>query len=125
MKGANKFKNYKLTILFIIITVLSIYVRYLFLEFKSNDYNMFLEQWFYALKNNGGLWALKNSIGNYNAPYLTIMAILTYLPIRPIISIKIVSIIFDYICAAAVMKIVYIILKENKNRNIIFANSVT
>ena len=36
------------------------------------------------LQSNGGLYALKSDIGDYNAPYLTILALLTYLPIKPL-----------------------------------------
>ena len=47
---------------------------------------------------------------------MTILAIITYLPISPLFSIKIVSIIFDYICAFCVMDIIGVLLKDNKNK---------
>lgn len=107
----------KFTIFFFLITVISIYARSVTINFESGDYEFFIEPWFNELKENGGLLALKLDIGDYNLPYLTIMALLTYLPIKSILSIKLVSIICDYICALAAMKIVYILLKENKNRD--------
>lgn len=109
----------KFIIFFLIITAISIYARIILIDYVSGDYYTFLEPWFYELKNNGGLQALKWDIGNYNAPYMTILSLLTYLPIEPIVSIKMVSIMFDYICALAVMKIIYILLKENKNKHVI------
>lgn len=107
----------KFIIFFIIITAISLFARIAVIDFVSGDYYSCLEPWFYQLKHNGGLSALKLNIGNYNLPYLTILALLTYLPIEPIVSIKMVSIICDYICALAVLKIVYIVLKNNKNKD--------
>lgn len=107
----------KFIIFFIIITAISLFARIAVIDFVSGDYYACLEPWFYQLKNNGGLSALKLNIGNYNLPYLTILALLTYLPVEPIVSIKMVSIICDYICALAVLKIVYIVLKNNKNKD--------
>lgn len=108
----------KFIIFFIIITGISLFARIAVIDFISGDYASCLEPWFYQLKDNGGLSALKLNIGNYNLLYLTILALLTYLPVEPIVSIKMVSIICDYICALAVMKIVYIVLKENKNKDL-------
>lgn len=113
----NFLERKKVIIFFIIITILSIYARVTMIDFVSGDYYSFLEPWFKELKANGGLKALNMDIGNYNAPYMTILAILTYLPVEPIISIKMVSIVFDYVCAIATIKITYMLLKENKNKD--------
>lgn len=107
----------KFIIFFIIITAISLFARIAVIDFVSGDYYSCLEPWFYQLKHNGGLSALKLNIGNYNLPYLTILALLTYLPVEPIVSIKMVSIVCDYICALAVLKIAYIVLKNNKNKD--------
>lgn len=109
-----KEKNF---IFFIIITIIAWIIRILFISNISGDFNAFIEKWFYELQNNGGLYGLKLDIGDYNPPYLTILALLTYLPIKPIVSIKMVSIIFDYICALTMMRIVKILLKDNKNKD--------
>ena len=103
-------------IFFILITIFSLLVRWNFLNIQSGDYLGFLNDWFNDLKNNGGLKALKNDVGNYNAPYVTIMALLTYLPIHPLYSIKMVSIIFDFILAFSCMVLVYKLFKNNKNK---------
>ncbi len=108
----------KFIIFFFIITVISIYARIVAIDFVSGDYQYYIETWFNELKENGGLLALKLDIGNYNLPYLTILALLTYLPVKPILSVKMVSIACDYVCAFAAMKIAYIILKENKNKDL-------
>ncbi len=108
----------KFMLFFIVITIISIYARIVLIDYVSGDFYYCIEPWFNELKENGGLSALKLDIGNYNLPYLTILALLTYLPIDSIISVKTISIICDYICALAVMKIVYIIYKNNKNKDL-------
>ena len=113
----NFIEKYKFMIFFFIITVISIYARIALLDFISGDFEYCVQPWFYELKENGGLSALKLDIGNYNLPYLTILALLTYLPIEPIVSVKMISVICDYICALTIMKMVYIILKDNKNKD--------
>lgn len=111
--------KHKNVLLFLIITTMSIYIRISLFKFESGDYVWCLEPWFYQLKDNGGLSALKLNIGNYNMPYLTVMALLTYLPLNPIISIKLFSVIFDYVCAFAIFGIVQIVLKNNKHKEFI------
>ena len=113
----NFIEKNKFIIFFFIITAISIYTRIVLLDYASGDFYWFIQLWFNELMENGGLHALKLDIGNYPTPYLTILALLTYLPIKAIISVKAVSIIFDYVCALAAMKIVFIILKENKKKD--------
>jgi len=105
-------------ILFILITIMAWLVRMFLINFVSGDFQAFIGNWFYELKENGGLHALNINIGDYNSPYITILALLTYLPINPVISVKMVSIIFDYICAFAVMKIINIIFDKNQHREL-------
>ncbi len=85
----------------LLIILLTLFMKIKLLDFESGDYQSFLKDWFDYLKNNGGIYALKSYIGDYNAPYITIMALLTYLPIKSLYSIKMVSILFDYILAFA------------------------
>ena len=115
-------KNYlniilnKTEVLFIIISILAFIIRLLFIFNISYDFEHCILEWFDMIKDNGGLFALKLDIGDYNAPYLTILALLTYLPVNPLISVKFVSILFDYICALATMKIVKQILNDNNKK---------
>lgn len=85
--------------LILIITMISLFIRFNLFSYKSSDYDLFLSKWFLFLKEHGGLKALKYTIGDYNQIYLTILAILTYLPVKSLYSIKIVSVIFDYLLA--------------------------
>lgn len=102
-------------IFFIIITIFSMIIRFNFMGVETQDYHEFLSQWFEFLKNNGGLLAVKNCLSDYNAPYLIILALLTYIPISPLYLIKTVSIIFDYILATSCMILVYKLFKQSKN----------
>lgn len=112
----NFIDNHLYLIYFIIITLLSLLVRYLLIKYNSGDYDMFLKPWFDELKMYGGLLGLSKNIGNYMPIYMTILAILTYLPFDSLISIKIVSIIFDYLGAIFVFKIVLELLKNKNNK---------
>lgn len=108
-----------ISIFYIIITILALVVRLLVIKMPNGDYLNCLYPWFNELLENGGFKALNRSIGNYNMPYLTILAFLTYLPIKSMVSIKFVSIIFDYICAIAVVKIARIIIKDDSKRDFV------
>lgn len=108
-----------LTVVFLtVVSVLALVLRYLTRDFASGDYNSFLKPWFNTLKENGGFAALKLSLGDYNAPYLTILAFLTYLPFEPLYSIKVVSVIFDFVLAIFAALLVKEFLKDEPVRNL-------
>lgn len=100
------------------VTIISMLIRIRGLNVLSTDMKGPLLRWFYLIKNNGGLKALALNIGDYNMPYLTIMALLTYIPISPIISLKMVSIIFDYLLAISSVKLINEMLKERYSKKI-------
>ena len=98
---------------FIFVTLFALIMRFSMFSYESGDYVTFLSGWFDYLKNNGGILALATYQGNYNAPYITIMALLTYLPFNSLYLIKFVSIIFDFglaLSAAALVK--YLVPKK-------------
>lgn len=103
-------------IYFVIITILAFIIRVLLLKYKSGDYDMFLKPWFDELKLYGGLPGLAHNIGNYTPIYMTILSLLTYLPVSSVISIKIVSLIFDFVGAIFAYKIVKELLKNKEYR---------
>ena len=107
-------EKYRIIIFLVLISLIALYARYRFLSFKSGDYKYFLEPWFKYLKDNGGLKALKDFPGDYNAPYMAIMALLSYIPIKSIYLIKFVSIIFDFVLAVLSAKLVYKVVPKNK-----------
>lgn len=99
---------------FIAITILALILRISLFKFETGDYLVFLKNWFDYLKSNGGFWALKSYPGDYNAPYMTIMSLLTYLPINSLYSIKCVSVFFDFVLAFASAALVKEIVPKSK-----------
>jgi len=80
-------------------------------ESIGGDLENFLEPWFEEMKAGGGFAALKNYPGNYNAPYMTILAFLTYLPLAPSISVRVVSYFFDFLLAIAAVLLALELMK--------------
>ena len=89
------------------LVVVALVVRWQFVDFRSGDYRAFLDRWYAYLAENGGLTALKDgSFSNYNTPYLALLALITYLPVRQIVAIKAISAIFDVALAGFAYKII-------------------
>ena len=116
-------KNY-LILAFILVTFLAIMGRLFMFNFVSRDFTSFLSPWFDFLKNNGGLKALANYPGDYNAPYVTILALLTYIPIKKLYLIKIVSVLFDFGLAIATVFLVKHLNKNFKRDDSLFVYSI-
>lgn len=88
------------TVIFLtVVSALAILLRWFTRDFETEDYKYYLSVWFDTLKENGGFAGLKLSLGDYNVPYLTILAFLTYLPFDSLYSIKFVSCVFDFVLA--------------------------
>lgn len=98
----------------VIITIVSLMIRYGLRDFESGDMGSFLLPWYHQMEANGGFRALENQVGDYNILYQTIIAFFTYLPIQPIYQYKILSVIFDYLLAVVVGYCVYDKSKENR-----------
>jgi len=95
--------------------IISLIIRMSGMNYESSDYNQFLKPWFYQIKSEGGFSSLKHAVGDYNVPYMFILTVLTYLPVKPLVSIKFVSVIFDYGCALATTAIVFHLLEKVKS----------
>jgi Gpi18-like mannosyltransferase len=89
-------------------TVLALLLRFTLREFQSGDYKTFGSQWYDFIVQHGGFRALAYNFSNYNPPYLYLMALVIWLfPWLPkIVAIKLISVVFDLICAAFVYKLV-------------------
>ena len=112
-------RKYILFIAGAVLLFLSFWARRSVLSYLSGDMEMYLIPWFYQIFGNDGLSSLGTGVGNYNIPYQTLIAILTYLRGRPENLIKYLSIIFDYVLAYASMRLVMVSLpKEDKRRGL-------
>ncbi len=85
---------------------LAMCLRLLVLDHQTHDYQTFLSNWAAFFRENGGFAALKKPVGNYNVPYLYILALLSYLPVPDLYLIKLVSIFFDILLAWSVLRLV-------------------
>ena len=74
-------------------------MRVFLFPIESGDYLQFLHPWYETLRENGGLLAIGMDIGDYMPPYFYILALLTYLPVRDLYAIKIVSSLVDLLLA--------------------------
>lgn len=89
-----------------VLSIVGLILRLLGIRYEGVDYQMCLSAWFAKLKEVGSLRALPEFQGNYNLPYVTAMLVLTYLPVEPIISIKLLSIVFDYLSAGVLAAVI-------------------
>lgn len=85
---------------------LAFLLRALLLDHRTPDYENFLAKWAEAFRTGGGFAAVKEPIGNYNAPYLYFMAAISYLPVPDLYLIKLFSILFDVILAWGGLRLV-------------------
>ena len=86
-------------LLFMLLPVcLALFLRAIFLSHATLDYQNFLSQWVEHFRQ-GGLAALKDPVGNYNVPYLYMLALLPALPFSDLYGIKLFSILFDVLLA--------------------------
>ena len=93
---------------------LAIFLRVLLLDHATLDYQNFLAHWVDHFRENGGLAALKDPVGNYNVPYLYMLALLSYLPIPDLYGIKLFSILFDVLLAWGGMRLVKQLTEKDK-----------
>jgi Gpi18-like mannosyltransferase len=106
----------------IIITIFCLAMRYAVVPFISSDLSSFVLPWLNNMRANGGLKSLSSLQGDYFPAYLTILALISYLPSGPSITayatgysasyfqydiyyVKTISIIFDLAMAFGVMMI--------------------
>lgn len=98
-------KKNKHLLIAVIALGLAFALRALYFEFRSGDYNTFLVNWVEYYRSGGGFAALKDSLGNYNLPYLYFLALFSYIDINDLYLIKLLSIAFDLVLAFGMMKL--------------------
>ena len=92
-------KKRKYSIFITVISLIGLFIRFENKYFESGDYLHYLSIWYLEIENGGGFPALKQQVGNYPAVYQTLIAVFSYLPIRPLYAYKGLSVIFDYLLA--------------------------
>ena len=88
------------------LTAAAFVLRGALLGYETLDYQNFLAVWVEWFRTNGGLRALGTPVGNYNVPYLTLLALFSKAGMRDLYWIKLISIAFDVVLAFGVMQLV-------------------
>jgi Gpi18-like mannosyltransferase len=115
-------RQYNWEMLFIIIiTALSAAIRLAGFNHKTGDY-FTQSEWVSHFRENGHFLGYKNFLGNYNAIYMYLLSILSYLPESiELYVMKTFSCVFDYICAIFSMKIIRQITENRKTGLLAYA----
>jgi Gpi18-like mannosyltransferase len=102
------------TLFIIVITLLAAAIRIAGFNYKTGDY-FTQSAWVTYLRENGLFLGYKHFPGNYNAIYIYLLGILSYLPESlELYLMKAASCVFDYICAIFSMKIMRQITQNRK-----------
>lgn len=106
------------------ISIIGFCIRIIFFALPSGDYIDYLHPWFEQIKQNGGIAAIGEPVGNYMVSYIYILALLTYLPLPDLVSIKIISCFGDIILAFYCMKLAYSISHNSLLSKIIYVTLI-
>lgn len=101
----------------ILISIAALLFRICMFNYESGDYSMFLSKWCEHLESNGGFNGILTVDADYNAVYLYFLALFTYIPIKYLYSIKILSIIFDFIMAFAAYLLAEELMKNYEKKD--------
>ena len=106
----------------IFIATFAIIMRLFMFDSQSGDYNSFLSEWIFEMRTLPGVEALVKPIGDYNMPYLYFLFVIAKSGIRDLYMIKIISVIFDLVCALGVLKLVSVF--NNGDNSKLFAFTI-
>lgn len=90
------------------------FLRVVLLDHVTLDYQDFLSKWVEFFRQNGGFAALREPVGNYNVPYLYLLAFLSYLPFPDLYGIKLFSILFDILLAWGGLRLAKCLTRREK-----------
>ena len=80
---------------------------------KTNDMTIFM-QWVQQMQDAGGWRGIGREIGNYNAPFLYLLAAVIYLPGSLMVKIKAIFVLFDVLLAFFTYKIVALRFEDRR-----------
>ncbi len=104
--GAAALAHWDTLAFLLVITVASVILRYMNFGFESADFRYFLIKWYNQIDAAGGLAGIGQVYGNYAPTYMYLMALMTYLPLSPLVAVKVFSIVFEYLLAVYVALLV-------------------
>ena len=88
-KAIDFIKKNSLLFLLVAVTILAVFIRICGIDYKSDDFNSFLNPWWRIIKQSD-FTGLATQVGNYNIPYQVIIYLMTLLPFSALQSYKIV-----------------------------------
>lgn len=91
----------------IAISAAALALRLYFFDNASGDYNSFLKHWVLEMRNLPGVEAIVKPIGDYNMPYLYFLFGISKSEVYDLYLIKLLSVVFDFVLAFGISKIVY------------------
>ena len=86
---------------FIAVSVIAFMIRFSFFPQRSSDWQIFIADWINKLREHPGLSGIGENIGEYNVPYMLFLNIVAKTPFEDLYEVKLFSILFDYLLAAA------------------------
>ncbi len=95
--------------------VLAIILKLSFFKYEYTDYIWFLKPWVEYIQEHGYFDALKDPFHNYTMPYIYVLLFIAKLKLSAtgtLFVIKIISIIFEYIAAYYIGRLVYMVKKD-------------
>lgn len=90
---------------FTAVTVTAVIIRIAFLPVKSFDYYLCFESWINDMRSPGVWNALSRNIGDYPPLYMIPLTLLSQLPFEPVVIIKLMPCLFDFILALTCVKL--------------------
>jgi len=100
--------------IYIFLLFTGIILKVILLPVKTGDYIVFLEPWLEFIKTHGYFNSLKYGFYDYTPSYIYILVIIAKIGLNPLYSIKIISIIFEYLVAFIIGKIAFQKYKNNQ-----------
>ena len=94
------------------VLALSVLARAAMLDFQSADYDSFLVKWVQYFRETG-VSALGENVGDYNLLYQYALFLISQIPACDLYLIKLLTIVFDYLLALAMMKAAGTLAGEN------------
>lgn len=96
------------------ITLMGFLIRVSLRGYQSGDAGADLLPWYDEIQNGGGILSLGHQVGNYNLLYQFMIALMTYIPMKPLYAYKALSCLFDYLLAFSVGYLIYELTTEGR-----------
>ena len=88
--------------------VLAFLLRWTVVDVETGDYTWSLSGWYDHLRAHG-FRGFKDHFSDYSPPYLYLLWMATWLPIKKIAAIKLISVVFDFVLATVVSRMVAVV----------------